>query len=220
PYATFSPMPPRPPRKQRQPPVLGPLTWSLALIGVGTLVLPDVAGAHIALAAYPALALGIVGLGLLVGTWYGRSRGLIALGLVLALGLGIGTIADVSQPGGWRVPVHHIAFTDVGQIRPAYDFGFGRAELDLSAVNFQERTVRTRVDMGVGDLRIVLPENVDVVADVHVGVGESAVLGRYEDGDDVRTQLRDDGPDGSGGGRLELAVDHGLGRVEVHREAA
>jgi phage shock protein PspC (stress-responsive transcriptional regulator) len=220
PYATFGDTPPPPPRKRRPPSVLGPLTWSLALIGLGALVLADFAGADIAFAAYPALALAIVGLGLLVGTWYGRSRGLIALGLVLAFGLGIGTVADVSRPYGGRLANHHISFTDVGQIRPTYDFGFGRTELDMSAVNFQERTIRTHIDMGVGELRIVVPRNVDVIANVQVGVGESDVFDRYEDGNDVHTQLRDDGPDGRGGGELELNIDQGLGRVEVRREAA
>jgi len=221
PYATFGPTPPPPPPRQRRAPsVLGPLTWSLVLIGLGVLTLADLSGADVAFAAYPALALAIVGLGLLVGTRYGRSRGLIALGVVAAGALGIGTIADVGQPFDRRLSNYNVILTDVGQLRPSYDFGFGRARLDMAAVNFQERTVSTTIDMRGGELVIIVPPDVDVVTDIDVRVGELRVFGRSRDGDGLRSQIRDNGPDGPGGGQLDLRVDHGLGRVEVRREAA
>jgi len=222
PYATFGATPPPPPPKpRREPSILGPLTWSLALIGLGLLTLIDFTGADVAFAAYPALALAIVGLGLLAGTWYGRSRGLIALGLVAAFALCIASVADAGRPYQDRwVRARTITVTDVGAIQPTYDFGFGRSRLDLSSVDFTDHTVRTMIDGGVGELIVIVPREVDVLTDIDVGLGEMLVFGQHRDGDSVKTQIRDDGPDGPGGGQLELRIDQGLGRVEVRREAA
>jgi hypothetical protein len=219
-YGDFA-APPPPPPSPRTPSVLGPVTVSVMMIALGVLAGVDASGADVAAAAYPALALLVIGLGLLVGTWYGRSRGLIALGVLAALALPPTIAADVVHPTDWqRDRVQVVDVTDVGAIRGTYDFRPGRAELDLTGATFANRTVRTRVDMPAGVLTVRVPQNVDVTATVDVGMGESRVLGRHNDGLGITDRVEDLGPDGRGGGTLELHIDQGVGSVEVNREAA
>ena len=77
------------PRRPRNPRKRGPiLFWfTLALIALaeGVLGVVDLAGADVADSAYPALALGITAVMLLVGAFWGRAGGLILLGLVAAI---------------------------------------------------------------------------------------------------------------------------------------
>jgi len=64
---------------------------SLICLAIGTLVIVDVAGASIAGTAYVAAALGVIGLGLVVGGWIGRARWLIIPGIILTGVLIFGT---------------------------------------------------------------------------------------------------------------------------------
>ena len=76
--ATYTP--PRNPR--RRGPMLFWFTLALIALAIGVLGIVDVAGVAVADAAYPALAVGIAGLMLLVGSFYGRAGGLILVGLL------------------------------------------------------------------------------------------------------------------------------------------
>src|SRR5690606_35053377 len=84
--------------RMRDPRKRGPiLFWfvvPLIALALGTLGVVDLAGVAVDDSAYPALALGIVAAGLLVGAFFGRAGGLIALGFVAAIGLGASTITD------------------------------------------------------------------------------------------------------------------------------
>jgi phage shock protein PspC (stress-responsive transcriptional regulator) len=220
-YADFGPPPP-PARQPKPTSVLGPLTVSVLLISLGVLAAVDASGASIPAAAYPALALLVIGLGLLVGTWYGRSRALIALGIVAALALPPTIAADVFDRGEFRRggADQHVSVADVGDIRDRYGFRPGRAELDLTPANFSGRTIRTHLEMPAGELQVLVPQNVDVVATVDLAVGDSRVLGRESSGLGISDRVEDLGADGRGGGALELRIEQGVGSVEVQREAA
>ncbi|MBI2237128.1 MAG: PspC domain-containing protein [Actinobacteria bacterium] len=80
--AMFEPLPePRPPRPRSS---LGWLTFGGMLLALGMAAVLDNLGAiRPWVGQYPALALGILGAGLVVGAWWGRARSLILLGLLL-----------------------------------------------------------------------------------------------------------------------------------------
>ena len=96
PAASGTPYPPLPPPNPRKRgPILFWFTLALIALALGVLGIVDLAGvAGRRLGAYPALAVGITGVMLLVGAFCGRAGGLILLGLLATIGLVGATVAD------------------------------------------------------------------------------------------------------------------------------
>lgn len=219
------PPPPPPPRRDRSH--LGLLTVSVALVALGALAAVDLSTVDVPGGAYVALALGVVAVGLLVGAWFGRSRGLIALGIVLSAALVPAVVLDTVTDGDWselrswgRADSAGFSPTSAAEIQPAYELGSGQLTLDLRGVDFTGDDVTTSVDAGAGEVVVLLPPEVDVTADAAVNLGELDLLGFTSGGFDLGRSMTDLGPDGSGGGQLTITIDANVGRVEVSREAA
>ena len=83
---------PRNPRKRG--PKLFWFTMALAALAVGVVGIVDVSGAPVADSTYPAVVVGVVGVMLLVGAFYGRAGGLIFVGLLAAAGTAIGVASE------------------------------------------------------------------------------------------------------------------------------
>src|SRR4051812_47301837 len=81
----WTPPPPRPPRP-RSP--LGGITLALAAAVAGVLALLDATGTDMPVAVPIAGALAVVGVGLVVGSFFGRSWGLVLLAAALTASLG------------------------------------------------------------------------------------------------------------------------------------
>ena len=174
------------PRRPRNPRKRGPiLFWfTLALIALaeGVLGVVDLAGVAVADSAYPALALGITALMLVVGAFWGRAGGLILLGFVAAIATAGATIG--SSVGDQD---HTYAPTSADEVRQSYDFGGGRFSLDLSDVSDVEGLDGRDISIeGVGGrIEVVVPDGMDV--DVHTTVvgGSSKVFDQSSDGFDI-----------------------------------
>jgi len=174
------------PRRPRNPRKRGPiLFWfTLALIALaeGVLGVVDLAGVAVADSAYPALALGITALMLVVGAFWGRAGGLILLGIVAAIATAAATIG--SSVGDQD---HTYAPTSADEVRQSYDFGGGRFSLDLSDVSDVEGLDGRDISIeGVGGrVEVVVPDGMDV--DVHTTVvgGSSQVFDQSSDGFDI-----------------------------------
>ena len=94
---------PRNPRKRG--PKLFWFTMALAALAVGVVGIVDVSGAPVADSTYPAVVVGVVGVMLLVGAFYGRAGGLIFVGLLAAAGTAIGVASEkVDSDRGGRHP--------------------------------------------------------------------------------------------------------------------
>src|SRR4051794_16678693 len=91
------PAPVRPPAPRRRGPLLFGPTLALVAVALGALGLYDAAGGAVLDAAYPALALAVVGAMLVVGAFVGRAGGLILLGLAAAFALALTSVV-----GGFR----------------------------------------------------------------------------------------------------------------------
>jgi phage shock protein PspC (stress-responsive transcriptional regulator) len=119
---------------------------------------------------FVAAALAVVGAGLILGTWVGRTRALTALGIVLALALVPASAAD-HWPGG--TVDARLQPTSVGMVNPLYKYGAGSLLLDLTEVPFDEypRAVRTSIELGMGDVHVLVPSTVDVQFTGRVGLG-------------------------------------------------
>ena len=71
--------------------------------------------------------------------------------------------------------------------------------------------------VGLGDLRVLLPPNVDLQLTCRANVGDVNCLQRYASGSPAETTVRDTGLDGPGGGTLNLDARAGAGSVTVER---
>ena len=175
PRPTWSPPPyvAPPPRPRRQGLVLFWPTLALVAIALGLLGLYESAGNSVVDAAYPALALTVTGVMLVVGAFVGRPGGLILIGIVSAIAMGIG-----SATGGFedaqRLNYSPAASSDV---RPVYVFKNAELSLDLSRISDPEALDgdTIRVKGGAGRIEVVLPRTVivDVDADIRVVGGYS-----------------------------------------------
>ncbi|HEY1740548.1 MAG TPA: PspC domain-containing protein, partial [Acidimicrobiia bacterium] len=95
PWPTGEPVIDTPPPPRRERSMLGRLTWSALLLLAGAAALLNATGAVDVDAGFVlTLALVLVGVALLVGAWLGRSRGLIALALLLVLACSVDAALD------------------------------------------------------------------------------------------------------------------------------
>lgn len=190
----------------------------MIFVVLGVVTMLDLAGvAHFSVAAYFAATLLTIGVGLVIGAWFGRARWLIALGLVTAAALGVATAAEsIGYVRGPETVVWHP--TSHEELAVRYSHHYGDALLDLSEVDFTDRETDITASVDVGQLRVMLPPNVDVEAVVRVRTGEARVLHTRWSGFDQSTRtVRDLGEDGPGGGKLKLFLYVSAGSLEVHR---
>ena len=217
-------------RRARRYSPLGLLTVSAAALLVGLLLALHAAGVDgVTAPRVVAAALLAVGAGLLVGTWFGRARWLIAVGVVLALLLGATAAA---RAAGLEDGVGERTWTATGSA--TYRLGAGEAVLDLRRLDPGEpATLDARV--GFGQLTVLVPADVSarVVSDVGLGDISRTSLsgGRTSLTSDGRRGGDDDGDDdvdlheefvvgNPADVTVELDLEVGVGEIEVRRVAA
>jgi phage shock protein PspC (stress-responsive transcriptional regulator) len=213
---------------------LTPATLGLALVAAGSVWLLSgfgLTGATFVRAL--AAALLVVGAGLVIGAFVGRGRGLIGTGLILAPIVLIALLAGPAHVGmralgfgddGIMVTDPEAVVeerpTDLASVRDSYAFGVGSIVLDLSAIDAGELaaagTTRISVELGVGDLLVVLPEDVTVVVSVALGVGQVDLAGRTSGGLGVSVTRTLIGTSDAAG-TIVIDIEQGIGRVRVVR---
>ncbi|WP_431878704.1 PspC domain-containing protein [Micromonospora marina] len=224
PYAGSPPVPPpgrppRPPKRPKERSPLGAITFSLIFLALGVVAMLDLLDVFpVGAAGYFAAVLATIGLGLLVGTWFGRARWLIALGLVTAAALGIATVAEsYDRVRGIDGNVTW-APTDLRDLADRYENNLGDATLDLRGIDFDKQDVQVTVDVNLGNATVVVPPDVDVTTVADVNAGDATVFGRSSGGLGGRQwETTDPGADGPGGGKLRLYVHVNAGKLEVTR---
>jgi phage shock protein PspC (stress-responsive transcriptional regulator) len=212
------PVPPPPVKEPKERSILGRLTLSALLVVLGVTAALDAGGAIEPQARhYLALAVGVLGIGLVVGAWRGRARGLVWLGLPLTVALVAVSTAEVSLEGG--AGDRQYRPQSVAEVQDEYRVGVGNLQLDLTGVDFTGRSVVTSASAGLGNVEVRVPRDVDVEVVARAGIGEADLFDERVNGGSQRTVV-DTGPDGEGGGSLRLTLEVGGGRVEVDRASA
>jgi hypothetical protein len=211
-----TPPPPVPPRPRRRGPLLFGITLALVALALGALGLWDASGENVRDAAYPALALGTIGVMLVVGAFWGRPGGLVALGIVTSLVLAAFSIGNPSFDGDRDLRVSPLRAVDVAD---QYDVPAGRVELDLTQVeDLEELDGRViELEANAGELLVIVPTElgVDFRADVAFG-GEIRTPIGARDGWDTTLQghIGDDDADAV----VDLELDVRFGRIEVRQQ--
>jgi phage shock protein PspC (stress-responsive transcriptional regulator) len=214
PTAVAPPAPP-PPRRPRKPsltaPVLGGL---LALAGTfGLLAVLDVYEIDLELALAASVAL--VGVAIAVGAFTGFRVGwLVVLGLLLLGGFGVAAATPVSLSAGIGDKVERPLAA--AALESSYEYGIGEYELDLANVQLPAGETRVDVSVGIGDLRVLVPEDAALEIDAHAGAGEVVVLGSRDDGIGADRELSVPGPEPDSP-TLVLDAGVGFGQVVVER---
>lgn len=158
----------RPVRRPRERSSLGWLTLGLAVATSGLVaVLRNGGTAHLSAAQTLAIPLAILGVGLLVGTVYGRARWTVLLGLPMVPLVIVASAFTVPLTGRYGdVYVHR----DTAQIQASYVRSGGNISLDLSGIDPSALPPTIDVRLGFGSVDIALPSHgVRVEATVNVG---------------------------------------------------
>jgi len=189
-----------------------PITLGLALLagGVASAFLPA-----ISLTQVTAVVLGVIGLGLVVGSVLHGGRGLIMAAVPLVLATWVLHAVPVTDSGAGE---RRWSAATPAALQESYPLTAGSAHLDLTDLVVPAGTeARTSVAVSLGEARVFLPRDLDVEVVCTAGVGNVQCLGQQESGVQPRIETSDEGSDGSGGGLLVLDVRAGTGHVEVAR---
>lgn len=200
----------RTPNPRKRGPILFWFTLALIALTMGVLGMLDLAGAGIADPAYPAAAVAICGVMLVIGAFFGRAGGIIALGLVASIGLAGATAAQ-------EIDADKVTETpqSAAEVDARYSLGVGEQRIDLSEVADPEeldgRTIEVQGDLGAID--IVVPEGVRVVVDARIsGFGSVKLFGDERSGVEPEDQHTAGSP---GDPTIALDIDLGVGVIEV-----
>jgi phage shock protein PspC (stress-responsive transcriptional regulator) len=92
-----------------------------------------------------------------------------------------------------------------------YRLGIGNLDVDLSRVTFGPGPRTVHLDLGIGNLRVTVPQGVTVLTHGRVAWGDSEILGNEQNGHHVDTDL------GNPRAQLVLDANVGIGHLEVTR---
>ena len=210
----YVPPPPKPPRP---PSFLGPIAVSVGIVIVGVLFALNASHAiDLSAQAIFATSLLIVGLALVVGTWIGRARVLIALGAVLAIAVALAASVDVPLRGGMGNRTY--SPTSTADIPPTYRLAIGHQTIDLTGLNLAGKKVQVTSSVGIGEVDVRVPPNVRLVVHGRAGSGDVNVNGDNNGGSHVDRTLALPAIGTAVAGEIDLDLRVGLGRVYVDRE--
>lgn len=207
---------PEPEQQRRHKSRVGLVTVGLALIAMAGMGVAMAESGWIDAQHMVGVAMAIVGLGMVAGSFVRGGRGLIGLAVPLSV-VGIGLTAV--SPSGWHgIGDIDVTPTKISQVRPEYKKSVGSVDLDLTQLPDSGR-VRSDIDLGLGDVRVVVPQNADVFLRCHTDIGDVNCFDLVQDGINDRddAQIVDYGDNGPGGLEVRMNIDVGTGSLEVSR---
>lgn len=198
-------------RSARRLRLVGLITLGLTMSG---LAVAQGLGIAVSVAAYCGAALLVVGLTLVAATWFGRARGILAVGLLLAVAVISTSVAGpIAKTHDWGTA--RVAYAQLADLPAAPDTqDFGKLTVDLSQLSVtRDAAYAAHVDLG--SLEVIVPKDVNVRVRYSV---DSGVLHAYEQeprsGEAVNGVIE---PTTGRSGRptltLDVSVNHGELRV-------
>ena len=220
-------------RRRRPRSATGLLTVAALLVFAGgTLLLAGLDIREASIAEISAIALIITGAGLATSAFLAPARGLLVLGAVLAASLVVTAGTDVALWSGAGKRRVEIASPD--DLRGEYRYGLGELVVDMRRLELGGADRSVDIGLVMGEIRVYVPDSVEVVIDAEVGAGsvETWRRGRagedpfdpffYETGNDYRNRsgIGVDHdlrllPVGDPAGRLRIELDLGAGTAQV-----
>lgn len=202
-----------PMRPPRRPSLFLPALGAL-LAAAGVLALLDIAGVGVPWDV--AFAVGAIATGVTVAAGAllrRRTGGLVVIGVVLAaVAVAISAIdVRLDGPVGER-SYRPFAASDVSR---DYSVAIGELTVDLTETALPEGEVPLDATVGIGQLNLIVPDDVSVEVDATASAGDVTVFGRHDEGVDatVRTASLAFGSDTT----LRVDAHVGLGEIVIER---
>lgn len=154
-------------------PTYGTIVTGIVLVILGTVWLLDAADlVSVRLTMVVPIALAVVGLALIVGSFRGQHPGLVTLGVFLT----IATLLISFVPAGFRGGIgdREIIVTQESQLEERYDLALGKLTLDLAGLEMTE-SATIAMSVGAGEIQVRVPSGVPFRVEASVGAGEVLV---------------------------------------------
>lgn len=191
-------------------------TLALIAIGLGIVGIVD-ADSHVVAGVYPAVALAITGVMLLVGSMFGRPGGLIFLGVLSTVALSVATVLGTFHFDGRELQENP---SSASAVQDDYSIHMGRIELDLTDVKDPNNLAGKEINLhlNAGEITVIVPRGLNVHIDAEMGFAGGIKIPGYDGGgfEDSRekylagTPANDLAP-------LELDIDVRVGQIQVER---
>ena len=159
----------------------------------------------------PALVVA-AGAAIAAGAFLKPVRWLVPPAMTIALAAGVVAAADIDFDGG--IGQREYRPGSSVDLREHYDLGIGELVVDLRDTTLPEGDVPLDLDVGIGEARVIVPDDVCVATDADVGAGNIAIFGRDHGGIDASFENSPTAKPTAT--RLLLHADVGLGEVRVN----
>ncbi|MGZ8562505.1 MAG: PspC domain-containing protein [Candidatus Limnocylindria bacterium] len=207
------------PRASAVPRPPSPLGWyvlAATLIAVGLLaIVSQAAKVEVTPGQFFGAALTVIGIGLVVGAWWGRARVLILLALFLLPMAVAASFVTAPLEGG--IGDNRYAPANAAELRAEYRLMGGRVILDLTDLSIVSQPIHIAASVAVGQLRVILPPKASIEIHTRVGAGVLSVFDASEGGtslDNVYVRRHQYGPN------YILDLETGIGEVQVFTQPA
>ena len=158
-----------------------------------------------------AIAVIAAGVAILAGAFVRPVRLLVLPAVALALSAGTVSAAGIDLDGG--VGDRDYRPASALDLREKYELGMGELIVDLRQTDLPPGDVPLEIDLGIGEARVIVPDDVCVATDANVGVGEVRNFDQHNEGVDVDF---DDLPDAAPAAtRLLVKADLGVGSLRI-----
>jgi phage shock protein PspC (stress-responsive transcriptional regulator) len=190
------------------------IVLGLTLSGLG---LAEALGVAIPIAAYLAAALLVIGLTLLAATWLGMARGLLPLGVLLAIAVVIATAAGPALRVPLTATTTQYAYTSLAELPAGDSEDVGKLSVDLSQLDMtSDATYAAHVDLG--QLVVTVPQDANVVINYTADLGAVRAYGvEVRAGSELTGQVADQQSTQPGQHTLTLDLSVDAGNIEVRR---
>ena len=192
-------------------PILTLVTLFSALIAMGGVALYADANGSQPWTTYAVAALGVIAVGLLIGSFFGNGEPLIWIGIMVAIVLALSALLPSAKIGASHYPNNINAFDT------SYTLGIGEMRINFDELADPMKLEGSTVDVevGIGSTRIVVPDDVNVEVNADLTAGEIRVFDRKTNGTQTQLTYEADNPLGS---KLILNIDQTFGDVDVVRQ--
>ncbi len=205
--------PPRPVRPTPPPSPLGRITLGLALLANGALLITDRVTTLVEAnwRHYLAITLVTLGVGLLVGSLFGRARGLILVGVILVPSLIGATIWEHTQIRSDET----LTIRSFDESPLTIERSSGRLTINLTELPWSGETFEIDATMGAGEIAVLIPPSVGVDMSGEVGIGAfGGSFGGGVGGFGVEQHFISEGTRGM----VNIKAETGVGFINVYLE--